>query len=66
MISEVREVISYIYISVVILKEKTDVKGGFVSLTREMAATDSASSGKMWSDQNPFHDLDHRCNHPNP
>lgn len=42
------------------------MEGGFINLTREMAATDSVSAGKAWSGQNPFHDLDHCYKHANP
>lgn len=61
--AEVRQVIPFI--AVVILKDKTQMKGGFINLPREMAATDSVSAGKAWSGQNSFHDLDHCYNHPN-
>ena len=65
MMAEVREV-TFFFIAVVILKEKTEVKGSFINLTRETAATDSVSAAKAWSGQNPFHDLDHCYNHLNP
>lgn len=42
------------------------MKEAFINLTREMAATDSASAGKAWSGQNPFRDLDHCNTRPNP